>query len=60
MEKNIDCGIREFKEETGLTNDMFHILQNINPLIEVFKGTNGILYKHIYYFRYHSNGLHQN
>lgn len=49
LEKNIDCAIREFEEETGLTNDDFILLENINPLSEIFHGTNDILYKHIYY-----------
>lgn len=49
LEKNIDCAIREFQEETGLSENDYHIFENISPLSEVFHGTNDILYKHIYY-----------
>ena len=49
LEKNTECAIREFKEETGLSNDDFILLDNISPLSEIFHGTNDILYKHIYY-----------
>jgi ADP-ribose pyrophosphatase YjhB (NUDIX family) len=47
FEKNLDCAIREFKEETNCNN---YVLYNrINFIEEVFKGTNNIDYKHIYY-----------
>lgn len=49
LERNIDCAKREFEEETGLSEDNYYIFENINPLSEVFHGTNDILYKHIYY-----------
>ena len=49
LERNTDCAIREFKEETGLSDEDFVIFENINPLCEIFHGTNDILYKHIYY-----------
>lgn len=43
------CAIREFKEESGFNDDDFLILDNIQPIEELFIGTNGITYKHIYY-----------
>ena len=47
FEKNLDCAIREFEEETNYNN---YVLYNrINCIEEVFKGTNYIDYKHIYY-----------
>jgi hypothetical protein len=47
FEKNLDCAIREFEEETNYNN---YVLYNrINFIEEVFKGTNNIDYKHIYY-----------
>ena len=49
LEKNTECATREFKEETGLKDDDFFLLDNITPLYETFHGTNDILYKHIYY-----------
>jgi 8-oxo-dGTP pyrophosphatase MutT (NUDIX family) len=48
-EKNIECAVREFEEETGYKKDDYIILDNIMPIKEVFKGTNGVWYKHIYY-----------
>ncbi len=46
-EKNMDCAIREFIEETNFKN--FNLLDRINVLEETFLGTNNIPYKHIYY-----------
>ncbi len=48
-EKNIECAKREFKEETGLNETDYHIL-NMTPLEETYLGSNHIRYKHIYYF----------
>ena len=48
-ESDRDCAIREFKEETGYTANDFKIIDEIKPLIEIFIGTNGITYRHIYY-----------
>ena len=48
-EKNITCAVREFEEETGYTSDDYEIINSILPLKEVFMGTNGLMYKHIYY-----------
>jgi 8-oxo-dGTP pyrophosphatase MutT (NUDIX family) len=47
-ETNIECAIREFEEETGIKEDYYKIL-DIEPVIEIFKGSNNINYKHIYY-----------
>jgi ADP-ribose pyrophosphatase YjhB (NUDIX family) len=46
-EKNIDCAIREFTEETNFKT--FKIFDRINNLSETFNGTNNIEYKHIYW-----------
>lgn len=46
-EKNIDCAIREFTEETNLKT--FKIFDRINNLSETFNGTNNIEYKHVYW-----------
>merc|ERR1711871_1500448 len=48
-EKNVDCATREFYEETSYTQDEYKLFDNVTPINEVFNGTNGILYKHIYY-----------
>ena len=48
-EKNLKCALREFYEETGILKTNLIILNKLFPLHEIFYGTNGILYKHIYY-----------
>ena len=48
-EKNIDCAIREFYEETNLVTDQYKLISCITPIDEVFLGTNKIQYKHSYY-----------
>jgi len=47
FENNVDCANREFIEETNLNN--FTYFDRINPIEEIFQGTNKIDYKHIYY-----------
>lgn len=54
-EKNKDCSKRELEEETGLIEDDYILYNQINPLNEIFKGTNGILYKHTYYIGLSNN-----
>jgi 8-oxo-dGTP pyrophosphatase MutT (NUDIX family) len=49
-EKNIDCAIREFEEETGINKDKYLILNRLNTVDESVIGTNNITYKLIYYF----------
>ena len=48
-EKNLPCALREFSEETNYTRHDVQILDKIDKMVETFKGTNGIPYKHIYY-----------
>ena len=48
-EKNLNCAIREFNEETGLYSTDYRILKNITTKIENILGTNNVQYKHIYY-----------
>jgi 8-oxo-dGTP pyrophosphatase MutT (NUDIX family) len=48
-ERNFDCAIREFEEETNLEKEDINILTNIKPIIEDYIGTNGVNYKHLYY-----------
>ena len=49
-ESNLECAIREFEEETGISSDKITILKNVKPLEEIYSGINNIKYKHIYYF----------
>jgi len=48
-ENDLDCAIREFYEETRISNDDFKVNLDIIPFEEMFFGTNGIMYKHLYY-----------
>ena len=48
-ESDQECATREFLEETGYNENEFIILDNIEPIEELFIGTNGVSYKHIYY-----------
>ena len=48
-ETDLNCAIREFKEETGLESEDFTIKDNFKTKIELINGTNNIKYKHIYY-----------
>jgi len=48
-ENNLKCAVREFEEETGLNKNDFNIIYQIDPLTELFSGSNNIRYKHNYY-----------
>ena len=49
QEKDIDCGLREFEEETGFKREEIIILENIIPYEEIFTGSNYKSYKHKYF-----------
>jgi len=48
-ETDLECAMREFNEETGFTNEDYKIINEIHPIVEELTGTNGILYRHIYF-----------
>jgi 8-oxo-dGTP pyrophosphatase MutT (NUDIX family) len=48
-ESDINCAIREFQEETGLSRQDFTIIQNTYPITETFFGSNQVHYCHKYY-----------
>lgn len=48
-ESDLECAKREFEEETGFKSNDYEVVNNIEPLVEEFIGTNGINYRHIYY-----------
>ena len=43
------CALREFSEETGLPENIVHIVEDEPTQVEEYTGTNGICYKQIYY-----------
>jgi len=56
-EKNKSCAIREFEEETNISQDNYKIINNMVPLIEEYKGINNVNYKHVYYVAKVNNPL---
>lgn len=48
-EKEIDCAMREFSEETGYPVSRANIITNVLPMQEVFTGSNFKSYKHCYF-----------
>jgi ADP-ribose pyrophosphatase YjhB (NUDIX family) len=51
-EKDLDCALREFEEETGISRNKIEIVENILPFEEIFIGTNHKSYKHKYFLAY--------
>lgn len=52
LEKDFECALREFSEETGYSLKKLHNIQNIIPFEEIFTGSNYKSYKHKYYLMY--------
>lgn len=49
QEKDVDCALREFEEETGFSKDDLTMIKNILPFEEIFIGSNHKSYKHKYF-----------
>lgn len=52
QEKDFDCALREFSEETGYSVNNLQNVQNIIPYEENFMGSNYKIYKHKYYLMF--------
>lgn len=52
QEKDFECALREFTEETGINCKNLSNIQNILPFEEIFTGSNYKSYKHKYYLAY--------
>lgn len=52
QEKDIDCALREYSEETGYNANRLIVIQNIIPYEEIFMGSNMKTYKHKYFVAY--------
>lgn len=49
-ETDLQCAIREFSEESGISASYLKIFKNVLPLEEIYTGSNGIDYKNTYFF----------
>jgi 8-oxo-dGTP pyrophosphatase MutT (NUDIX family) len=52
QEKDLECALREFEEETGYSRKDITIIDNLLPFEEIFIGSNHKSYKHKYYLAY--------
>jgi len=52
QEKDFECALREFSEETGYNVGNLKNVQNVMPYEEIFTGSNYKSYKHKYYLMY--------
>lgn len=48
-EGDINCALREFKEESGIGAKSIQLCNQMKCFEEVFSGTNKVRYKHVYY-----------
>ena len=48
-ETDLQCALREFSEETGVDASDVDVLNEYGPCEEVFCGSNGVRYRHVYY-----------
>ena len=51
-EKDLECALREFEEETGILQNKITIVENVLPFEEIFIGSNHKAYKHKYFLAY--------
>uniref|UniRef100_A0A6C0EGL2 Nudix hydrolase domain-containing protein n=1 Tax=viral metagenome TaxID=1070528 RepID=A0A6C0EGL2_9ZZZZ len=49
QERDIDCALREFEEETGISKENINIIENVLPFEEIYVGSNHKIYKHKYF-----------
>jgi 8-oxo-dGTP pyrophosphatase MutT (NUDIX family) len=54
-EKDLDCALREFQEETGIPQNKITIIDNVLPFEELFIGSNHKAYKHKYFLALFNN-----
>jgi 8-oxo-dGTP pyrophosphatase MutT (NUDIX family) len=59
-ETNLKCAIREFKEETYLSTDDYTIISCLDPIHDIFIGTNDKEYRHIFYTALYNNNINNN
>ena len=60
QEKDLDCALREFEEETGYSKNDITLVDNLLPFEEIFIGSNHKSYKHKYYLAFMRNSPLEN
>jgi 8-oxo-dGTP pyrophosphatase MutT (NUDIX family) len=55
QEKDLECALREFEEETGHSKKDIKVVENVLPFEEMFLGSNHKAYKHKYFLGYTEN-----
>lgn len=56
-EINIDCAIRELKEETNIGLKDYSLVKNILPIIEEYVSTNNVKYRICYYVAHYNKDM---
>jgi 8-oxo-dGTP pyrophosphatase MutT (NUDIX family) len=56
-ETNLNCAIREFKEETSLSSNDYNIISCLDPIHDIFIGTNNKNYRHVFYTAILNNNI---
>ena len=56
-ESNINCAIREFYEETNISQNEYEIKNNITNIHDDFVGTDGNKYKNIFYIGFYKKKM---
>ena len=59
QEKDLNCALREFEEETGYLKSNIKLVQNIIPYEEIFTGSNMKSYKHKYFIGHIESSVNQ-
>jgi 8-oxo-dGTP pyrophosphatase MutT (NUDIX family) len=57
-EKDVECALREFSEETGYESS--ELIENLQPFEEIFMGSNYRCYKHKYFLMKMDASLYEN
>ena len=52
LEKDLECALREFEEETGYSREKVKVIENLMPFEEIFIGSNHKSYKHKYFLAF--------
>jgi 8-oxo-dGTP pyrophosphatase MutT (NUDIX family) len=54
-ENDLECALREFQEETGISQNLIKMVDNVIPFEEIFIGSNHKSYKHKYFLAHMNN-----